>query len=222
MTSVAARSIAARCRGAAGFTLVEVLVALLIMAIVAAIGWQGVAAMVGARDASQKVAERALRLGAVVQQFESDLQAIYDGPSVPALDFDGTTLRIVRRGAGGVQVVAWSLREGVWRRWAAPAVTRATALQEAWIRAAQVPHDDAGQVKLLDGATGWAFHFYRGGAWSNAQSSGDVVAAPPPDPAASGATPAAPRTQLPAGVRLMIDLPEGRLTREVALLAAAA
>lgn len=212
---------ACRCNGG-GFTLVEVLVALLIMAIIAAIGWQGVAAMISAREAGQRAADRALRLAAIVQQFETDLQAIYDGPTVPALDFDGTTLRIVRRGSGGVQIVAWSLREGVWRRWAAPAVTHATALQEAWLRATQVPPDDAGQVKLLDGATGWQFYFHRGGAWSNAQSSGDVVAAPPPSPAASDAAAAAPRTQLPAGVRLMIDLPEGRLTRDVALLAASA
>lgn len=204
---------------AAGFTLVEVLVALLIMAIIATIGWQGIDAMIRARDATQRAADRALRLAAIVQQFEADLQAVYDGPTVPTLDFDGTTLRIVRRGGGGVQVVAWSLRDGVWRRWATPATTQATALREAWLRAAQVPADDPGQLRLLDGASGLQFYFHRGGAWSNAQSSGDVVAAPPPAVAASGVPAASPRIQLPAGVRLMIDLPEGRLTRDVSLLA---
>jgi general secretion pathway protein J len=159
----------------------------------------------------------------VVQQFEADLQAIYDSPTVPGIAFDGASLRLVRRSAAGVQVVAWSLREGVWRRWAGPPVTHAAELQQWWLRSAQLQPDDPAQLRLLDGATAWQFYFFRGGAWSNAQSSGDVAAAAPaPASAASGAAAAPPRIQLPAGVRLMIDLPEGRLTRQVALMAAVA
>ena len=39
-----------RCGMAAGFTLVEVLVALLIMAVIAGMGWQGVGDGAGTRD----------------------------------------------------------------------------------------------------------------------------------------------------------------------------
>jgi general secretion pathway protein J len=82
----------------------------------------------------------------------------------------------------------------------------------------------------------WQIFFWRGQGWSNAQSSGDVTlaansqtpAAPAaPSSAASaangaigaiGATNAkAQRTLLPSGVRLQIDLPEGRLLRDVML-----
>lgn len=206
-----------------GFTLVEVLVALLIMAVIATMGWQGVDAMSRAREASQRTSERALRLAMIVQQFEADLQAVYDGPTVPGIAFDGATLRIVRRSPEGVQIVAWSLRDGVWRRWAGPAVTQVDALQDSWARSAQLLPEDPAQLRLLDGVTTWQVYFNRGGAWTNAQSSGDVVvAAAPPASAASGVVAVPTRIQMPAGVRLVIDLPEGQVTREVAVLAAAA
>lgn len=207
---------------APGFTLVEVLVALLIMAVIASMAWRGVAAMTAAREASQRTGERTLRLAMVVQQFEADLQAVYDGPTVPGIAFDGATLRIVRRSGQGVQVVAWSLREGVWRRWASVSVTRTAELQDAWLRSMQLVPDDPAQLRLLDGVGGWQFYFFRGGAWTNAQSSGDIAAAPPPAAAASAPAAASTRIQLPAGVRMMVDLPEGRLTREVAVAAAPA
>src|SRR5574340_1412019 len=183
---------------ARGFTLVEVLVALLIMAVIATMSWRGVAAMTTAREASQRTGERTLRLAMVVQQFEADLQAIYDGPTVPGIAFDGSTLRIVRRSGQGVQVVAWSLREGVWRRWASVPMTRTDELQDAWMRSMQLAPADPAQLRLLDGIGGWQFYFFRGGAWTNAQSSGDIAAAPPAA-AASAPAAASTRIQLPAG-----------------------
>ena len=83
-------------RRTAGFTLVEVLVALLIMAILSAMAWQGVDGMVRARDASQAAAERTLRLTTVMAQWELDLASLYDRGSVPPLAFDGANLRLVR------------------------------------------------------------------------------------------------------------------------------
>ncbi len=210
----------------AGFTLVEVLVALLIMAIIAALGWQGVAGMARSREISQAASERSLRLAAIVGQFEVDLQSVYDSPLVPTLSFDGAALRLARRGPGGVQVVVWSLREGVWLRWASPVTTRGSALQEFWLSSTQLPAKDPAQLPLLAGASDWQVYFFRGGAWSNAQSSADVAAPAPPPPPASGASAAepprpaaAPRNLLPSGVRFVITLPEGTLTRDVALLA---
>ena len=77
-------------RPAPGFTLVEVLVALVIMAVVAAMGWQGVAGMTRAREIASAASERTLRLSALVGQWEQDLAATFDSPLVPGLSFDGS------------------------------------------------------------------------------------------------------------------------------------
>jgi general secretion pathway protein J len=212
-------------RNARGFTLVEVLVALLIMAILAVMGWQGVDGMIRARDASQQAAERTLRLTTVIAQWEQDLGSLYENPSVPALVFDGANLRLVRLTPEGAQVVVWSLREGVWRRWASPAVRRAFELQQAWLRSQQLIGNEEQQVRVLEGATEWQVYFFQGNAWANAQSSGNVAFVPTPSPPTSGAQGALPpgvtaaqRTLLPSGVRLVLSLgPERRLTRDVLL-----
>jgi len=201
---------------AAGFTLVEVLVALLIMAILSTMAWQGVDGMVRARDASQAAAERTLRMTTVMAQWEQDLAALYDSSNVPAIAFDGANLRLARSTPDGAQVVVWSLREGVWRRWASPSVKRALDLQQAWIMSQQLIGSEDQQVRLLDGATDWQLYFFRGNAWSNAQSSAGAVPAPAASPGGAPGTPA--RAPLPSGVRLVLSFgDERRLTRDVLL-----
>ena len=137
------------------------------------------------------------------------------------------------------------MRNGLWQRWPGPVVRRGAALREAWLTSQQLQGQEPGQLQLLDGVTGWQLYFWRGQGWSNAQSSGDEVtladadppaAAPPPPSASAASAPAggasapaggasAPaatgaarnRSLLPTGVRLQIDLPEGRITRDVLL-----
>ena len=223
-------------RLSAGFTLVELLVALVILAVVAAMGWQGVSAMARARDIGAAASERTLRLSALVGQWEQDLAAIYDSPQVPGLSFDGAALRIVRRNEGGVQVVVWSLREGVWRRWASPLAVRSGELQQAWLASQQLQGGEPGQLRLVEGVTGWQVYFWRGQGWSNPQSSGDLVISAAAGQRASeaslmeqkasgvgtgggstGGAASTRRTLLPSGVRLQLDLPEGRLQRDLML-----
>ena len=216
-------------RRARGFTLVEVLVALFIMAILAGMAWQGVDGIVRARDASQTRLERTLRLNTLIAQWEQDLSAVQQTTAVPALTFDGASLRLTRRAARGLQVVVWSRRPGAdgqpasanWLRWAGPAVTGSAELQESWFRTQQFQGNEAGQLAALTGLAQWQVYCFRGNAWSNCQSSGDKAAAPAP--AASGASaPAAVREALPTGVRLVLEFAEGSgisgsLTHDVAL-----
>ncbi|WP_284615825.1 prepilin-type N-terminal cleavage/methylation domain-containing protein [Aquabacterium humicola] len=210
-------------RAASGFTLVEVLVALLIMSVIAVIGWRGVDSMARSREIAQAASEQSLRMSAIVGQFEQDLQALQESASVPALSFDGAALRLTRRSDAGLQVVVWALREGRWLRWAGPVTTRAGALQESWMASQQLQGQEPGQLTLLEGVASWQVYFYRGG-WSNAQSSADVAAAPTAaSPASAPSTdggqppPQAPRALLPTGVRIVIELPAGKLTRDIAL-----
>ncbi len=193
-----------------GFTLVEVLVALMIMAVLSTMAWQGIDGIVRARDISQAQLDRSLRLSTVIAQWDQDLAAVQDVATVPALAFDGSNLRLVRQVSGGVQLVVWTLREAQWERWTGPVVTRVGELRESWMRSQQLMGNESGMLKLLDGVGGVQIEFYRGNSWTNAQSSGDLTDAP----AAGGA---GRRDKLPNGVRLILSLGEQRLTRDVAL-----
>ena len=220
-----------------GFTLVEVLVALLIMAVIAAMGWQGVSGMVKARDIGAQASDRTLRLSTVIGQWEQDLGALYDSGTVPGIQFDGAALRLVRRSDNGVQLVVWAVRDGLWQRWPGQVVRRGADLREAWLASQQLQGKEPGQLTVLDGVAGWQLYFWRGQGWSNAQSSGDLVTETAVVPAASASGASAPgdvasapgtgasvpvvtarsRTLLPTGVRLQLDLPEGRIHRDLML-----
>ncbi len=235
---------AARVRRHGGFTLVEVLVSLLAMAVLATLAWQGLDGILRARDGTRKSMDRTVRLATVVTQWEQDLQAVHDTALVPALAFDGQTLRLTRRAEAGVALVAWSVRGGLWQRWTGPAYTRGGDLQQGWLRSFQFLGNEPGHLQLAEGASEWQVYFYRGGAWTNAQSTGDLVQpqaqlpAPAPTPATGASAPeggasapqgsasapegeaapvAAPREALPDAVRLVITLDGRTLTRDVAL-----
>ena len=197
-----------------GFTLVEVLVALAIMATLAAMAWRGVDGISRARTLSQDAIERTLRLNTVLAQWERDLLELEDTGLVQALAFDGATLRLTRRQDGGAQVVAWTLREGSWWRWASPATSRSLELRQHWQRSQQLLGGEPGTLRILQGASTVQVYFWRGSGWSNAQSTGDVAAAPAQP--ASGAAPQE-REKIPGGVRVVLALPGGTLTRDVVL-----
>ncbi len=204
-----------------GFTLVEVLVALLVLSIMAAMAWRGVDGIVRTRDASQRQLEQTLRLNTVLAQWQTDLAAVQDTGAVPPLIFEGATVRLTRGTPEGVQVVAWSLKpestDNAWRRWAGPSVTTGAALQDSWIASQQLLGGEPGQLRALEGVSQWQVYFFQGNSWANAQSTGNVAA-----PQAGAASGVAPRAALPSGVRVVIGFApgsglSGTLTRDVML-----
>jgi len=215
-----------------GFTLVEVMVALLVMSLMAVLAWRGLDALLTSRDVAQRHLDQSARLQSVIEQWELDLKSLQDSTVVPALAFDGATLRVTRRQNGGMQVVAWSVRDGGLYRWQGPVVRSVTALQDSFQRSGQVQTQDAGQLRALDGVAGWQMYYFRGNSWSNALSGGDEAAAASARAAAAAAAAASaasgvgstapPPTGLPTGVRMLLQFDPssgfaGPLTREIEL-----
>jgi general secretion pathway protein J len=199
-----------RC-AARGFTLVEVLVALMVMALLAALSWRGIDGIARAREINAAQMEGTLRVNTVLAQWAYDLQAVRNTGAVPPLAFDGASVRLVRDADGGVQLVTWTLRGGVWSRWSGPVVTRVDQLQDSWLRSQQLLGNEPNLLRALDGVQSVQVYFFRRNGWSNAQSSGDVV-----DPGAG--------EELPSGVRLVLGFDgrganalTGSLTRDVAM-----
>lgn len=201
----------------AGFTLVELLVALVVMALLALLSWRGLDGMTRVQSATQKNTDGVLALQAGLSQWQTDLDALVvqaNIPSVSGLDYDGQVLRLTRRFTDAsaqkppsdtIRVVAWSQREGKhWLRWqSAPVKTRGELLA-AWIQAKQWASNaneaDKKNEVLVANIDKWQVFYYRNDAWTNALSSADVDALIPGSKSA----------QLPDGVRLVLTLASGQ------------
>jgi general secretion pathway protein J len=175
-----------------GFTLVEVLIALALMAVIGALSWQGIDSLLRSRSAVQAEHARSTVLGTVLAQWRADLNAAITLPGMgkdSGIDWDGRVLRITRRSTEvnadgsdtGMWVVAWrwsaqaGQAHGPWQRWQSPALRDSASLQAAWTQAAVW-----GQNSSTDGTSrqtdalplqGWQIYFYRDNAWGNALSS---------------------------------------------------
>jgi len=225
-----------------GFTLVEVLVALLILALMATLAWRGVDGMLRAREVSQGALDRSARLHTVLAQWQQDLEQLQEAPGIPTLRFDGLHLRLTRRQPDGLQVVVWWLGEGQLRRWASTPVRNLQALRQSYEESQQTLVLSTRSLSTLEGVAGWQMAYYFGNAWANAQSSGDLVedaalrakredevekqksppGSPPQTETQTDTRPQGPaRTELPKAVRMQLDFEPGQfggpLVRQVLL-----
>ena len=193
-----------------GFTLIELLVAISVMALIALLSWRGLDGMVRAQESTRQRADEMLVLQAALGQWGTDLDALVSIANTTPLDWDGQVLRLTRRSSAvpdeGTLVVAWTRRNnnqgvGQWLRWQSPPVRTRADWRQAWEQAAQwarTPGDAERryEVTLLP-LDNWQIFYYRGGAWSNPQS--------------STGTPTGDSTSaIPDGIRLQITLPPGQ------------
>lgn len=212
------RRTSSRSTKARGFTLVELLVALSVMALLAMLSWRGLDGMTRAQAQTRQRADEILAIQAGLAQWQADLNAAIHLAPTPAIDWDGRGLRLVRRSsdplAPGPLVVAWTRRnvDGTdqWLRWQSPALRDRTQLAQAWEQAAlwaQNPGDEQKQREVaVTPLADWRIFFFRDGAWSNPLSSSATTVTTP----ASIGGGAVVDTSIPDGVRLVLTLPPGQ------------
>ncbi len=82
-----------------GFTLIEVLVAISVMAVMAVLSWRGLDGMTQAQAQLQTRADQVLTLQAGLNQWSTDLDAVLQLPQMEPLEWDGRALRMTRRSA---------------------------------------------------------------------------------------------------------------------------
>jgi general secretion pathway protein J len=189
----------------AGFTLVEVMVALLIMAILAALAFRGIDALTRAKESALLSTDRTLKLNTGMSQFAYDISQVVDSKVLPQpVMFDGATLRVARRTPDGIQLVLWTLQDRRWQRWASGSYVHMSELTDAWMRSQQWEAIGGNAITVLDNVD--AFQVYvcnpaqlgtSGCSWNNVQST---------QGAASGAQALA--------IRIGLKLPEGEITRD--------
>lgn len=197
-----------------GFTLIEVLVAIGVMALMALMSWRGIDGMLRTQTGLQQRSDQIRTLQAGLAQWQVDLDQLTELTGTPSWDWNGQVLRLTRRVALGndMQVVAWTWRSnptsvegGHWLRWQSLPLNQVKDWQTAWQQAGQwgqAPDDStrAGQTQIHP-LQGWQIFVHRGGSWTNALSS-DVVA---PNGAPTSGNPSVGAA--PDGVRLVLNLP---------------
>lgn len=155
-----------------GFTLIEVLVALVILATMAVMGWRAIDGLMRTQRGSNEHHRQAEQAQMAMLQWQLDLDAVATFAHAPALAFDGSSLTLVRRDAiehTQLRVVAWRVREGQWSRWQSATLSDSGDIERAWLQAqtwGQGQWESPARLDLLS-ASDWAIYYYRDNAWTN-------------------------------------------------------
>lgn len=191
-----------------GLTLLEFLVAISLLALMGALSWRGLDAMLLTQSRLGLRAEEVHILRASLTQWETDLDALASQPGQRSLSWDGRSLRMIRHAneesIDGLRVVAWYLSPrhsgGEWVRWQSEVVQTRAALSIAWEAAAQLGKRDTGtknpQELTLMPLDRWQLYYYRGNSWSN--------------PLSSSGSENNSAQSVPEGIRLMLTLASGQ------------
>lgn len=202
---------------AGGFTLIELMVAIAILAVIALLSWRGLDGMARSQVITRERSDQLVVIQNALAQWNADLDALIAIDNTQPLSWDGQVLRITRRSSQqpeqGAVVVAWALRMSgdsqQWLRWQSPPVNTRADWNSAWERAAQwarTPSSSEAQRETqLFPLAEWHLYYFVGGAWANALSSSNGSFA---EQTLGGLSKAA--ASIPEGVRVQITLPEGR------------
>jgi len=163
-----------------GFTLIEMLIAISILAVVAVLGWRGLDSIVRARTALADNLEQTRSLQLAFAQLQNDcINAATSGvlQSRIPMQTAGHTLVLVRNVIADtqptrVQVVRYRLRNNQLTRWESPAVRDLGEL-DRWLQMANTDATTSQEVMLQSGVAAMQLR-----PWNNGWLDGDAAIAP--------------------------------------------
>lgn len=184
-----------------GFTLIEMMVATSIVAVIGTMAAVGISSLIDTKERAEAHATANSVQHVSIEQIITDLDNAAVIHQTQTIEWDGKALLITRRAASGghLQVVAWTTSNSKLFRWNSGALFTMQAWNDAWIEAgtwARSGQLSANQyAQSLMNADNMDVAFWVGNGWANAQSS-----------LTSGA--------MVNGARINIQTPGGLLTRK--------
>ncbi|UMR32152.1 prepilin-type N-terminal cleavage/methylation domain-containing protein [Massilia sp. MB5] len=204
----------ARRASRSGFTLVELLVAIAVLAIVAVLGWRGLDGIVRSRQTLTGQMEQARGMQLAFAQMESDLEQLAGKELLQQrenLVADSEGLTLVRtsspeNAATQMMVVAYRLRDGVLTRRESRGTRDLAQLDALW--QASVGHADTTPgIALQSQVQSLEVRVWEAGNW-RALASGQATTpnTPPPPPPPPTGQPQAPVQTGPEGLEIALRL----------------
>lgn len=193
-----------------GFTLVELLVAIGILAMVAVLGWRGLDGIVRARVALTEQMETTRGMQLAFAQMQNDCEHAADAELMggrPALLWDADRLTLVRKvyvenEPSRLQVVGYRVVAGQLLRRESPGTRDLVQIEQLWQAiASDAPAENAPSVVLQTGVAGMQVQGWQNDAWRN-----EPVAVGGQDQALPNGTADAIRAQEPAGVQVALTV----------------
>ncbi|RJG14707.1 PulJ/GspJ family protein [Massilia cavernae] len=190
---------------ARGFTLVELLVAISILAIVAVLGWRGLDGIVRARVALTDQMETTRGMQLAFAQMQSDSEHMVSASEVqqrPTLQADAGGMTLVRNsytenGPSQLQVISYRIRDGVLLRRESIGTRDLIQLDMLW-KSATSNADTTPPVALQSGVQAMQVEVWENNGWR-------VAAAQPPPPQGGQPPPGQQWKPLPAtGLRVSL------------------
>lgn len=210
-----------------GFTLIEVLVALAIMAMMAIMSWRGIESMWQTQSTLQERSNRLRTVQTALAQWQVDLDKQSTHSQITPWDWDGKVMRLTREGfspTDPLRVVAWSWEPNpvqpnalVWKRWQSTPILTLAQWQTAWDEArtwSQTPTAALRQdeIQLFDIGKMQLF-VSREGSWSNPLSSDTTNGSQD----SKGQVAPPPRRQPAEAIRLILDVRDPSLEGTITL-----